>query len=268
VALAQLAAWPESAQPQLLWIHAASLNQSWDAPLELRAQYSDEDDPPPSPTVTPPEQRLSANHDPDALLSLAHAYAGQVAVIDRGLDQLLAAIDALPGREELILALTSPRGYPLGEHGRVGRCDDALYSELLNVPLLLKLPGGEGALLRTQELIQPPDLYATLLEFISSKNEPTEATRSLLRLVRDDNYRRRQLALASGPEQRVIRTAAWHLRVWTSEEGELYELFTKPDDRWDFNDVASRCADIIQQLLAQAEATDAALPDELTSPWR
>jgi arylsulfatase A-like enzyme len=265
----QLATWKDSSQPQLLWIHASALNSIWDAPLELRAQFGDEDDPEPSAAVTPPEMRLDKNHDPDELLRLAHAFAGQVAMIDWGLERLLAAIDDLPQRDDLLIALTSPRGYPLGEHGRVGRCDDALYSELLHVPLLVQFPQQEGALLRTQELIQPDILFATLRDALRLGGNDATPNESLVRLVRSEPFAHRHLAIATAANQRVLRTAAWQLRETIAEEGPRYELFTKPDDRWEFNDIASRAAEIVELLLKQAnESENAIMPEVLTSPWR
>jgi arylsulfatase A-like enzyme len=269
VAISQLAAWNDSSHPQLLWIHASSLNSCWDAPMELRAQFGDEDDPPPSAAVTPPELHLQANHDPDELLSLAHAYAGQVSMLDVGLESLLNAIDELPQGDGVFFALTSPRGYPLGEHGRVGRCDDALYSELLHVPLLVQLPQQEGALLRTQELIQPAALVATLVDALRLAGSDATPGNSLFRLVRSEPFAHRQIAVATAANQRVLRTPAWQLRETVEEEGPRYELFTKPDDRWEFNDIASRAAEIVELLLKHANETkNATMPEALTSPWR
>lgn len=161
-AVTQLEAWKQADQPQLLWIHARGMNGSWDAPLELRQQFADEDDPTPAEDVEPPQERLAKDHDPDELLRISHAYAGQVAVVDSGLQAFLQAIDELPQRESTLFAVTSPRGYPLGEHLRLGECDQALYGELLHVPCYVRFPQNEGALLRTQDLCQPADLFSTL----------------------------------------------------------------------------------------------------------
>ncbi len=269
IALSQLANWQAATQPQLMWIHAGALNRVWDAPYELRDQFSDEEDPSPAPIVQPPELRLKPNYDPDELLTLSHAYAGQISLVDWALNSLLTAIDELPQRENLLLAVTAPRGYPLGEHGCVGRCDDALYSELLQVPLLMQFPQLEGALRRTQELIQPSDLRATLVDALRLDPAGSDQSVSLLRFVRHEVKRTRQLALATAPNQRVIRSTAWQLRATTGEgKEEQHELFTKPDDRWEFNDVASRCGDIVELLKQAAAAENTVLPPELTSPWR
>jgi arylsulfatase A-like enzyme len=254
--------WRDSSQPQLLWIHARAMNGPWDAPQELREQFADEEDPTPSDTVTPPNEMLAEDYDPDQVLSLTHAYAGQVSMIDLGLQALLAAIDELPQRDSLLFAVTSPRGFPLGEHLRLGECDQALYGELLHVPCLIRFPQQEGALMRTQELLQPRDLFATI-------TDDGACDLSLLRIVRGEPAVSRELATAAGPNQRLIRTAAWQLRAVRDGDEEICELYVKPDDRFEFNDVASRVPQIVSQLVGLLDQpTAGALPEELVSMWR
>lgn len=269
VALAQLETWNNLQQPQLLWIHARAMQGSWDAPLELRQQFADEDDPPPAEIVEPPQTLLEKNHDPDFVLSITHAYAGQVSVVDIGLQALLGAIDELPQRESVLFAVTAPRGYPLGEHGRIGQCDSALYGELLHVPCCVQFPHGEGALARTQELVTPADLAATIVEGAGWSNAEADESRSLLRIVRGEPMISRDYLAAQTETEQLIRTAAWQLRISKHTEGDRYELYAKPDDRWEFNDVASRAGEIVTQLaeLASSRASSE-LPEELTSPWR
>jgi len=67
-----------------------------------------------------------------------------------------------------LLIVTSPRGYPLGEHGRLGHGDDSLHGESLNVPCLIRFPDQAHAAQRTRNLIQPPDLFATLLDWVQA----------------------------------------------------------------------------------------------------
>ena len=68
----------------------------WDAPLALRQQFADEDDPEPPEFVEPPDRVLPDDFDPDELLGITHAYAGQVALVDLCLGMLLDAIDESP----------------------------------------------------------------------------------------------------------------------------------------------------------------------------
>ena len=56
---------------------------------------------------------------------------------------------------------------------------------------------------------------------------------------------RDRLCLAGGDGQRTIRTPAWYLR----SAGEP-ELFAKPDDRWEVNNVTCRCPEVVEGLQA------------------
>ena len=60
--------------------------------------------------------------------------------------------------------LTSDFGYPLGEHGQIGRYRPWLHEEMVHLPLMLRLPGAAEAGRRVPAFTQPPDLYATVLE--------------------------------------------------------------------------------------------------------
>src|SRR5581483_4870224 len=72
----------EQKRPFLLWLHARGMTGPWDAPLELRYQFADEEDPDPPSFVQPPNLLLPQGFDPDQLLGFVHAYAGQVALAD------------------------------------------------------------------------------------------------------------------------------------------------------------------------------------------
>src|SRR5262249_23150401 len=72
-------AWLQSPRaPFCLWIHARGMAGDWDAPLAFRNQFAEEEDPTPPDFVVPPNRRLQESFDPDELLGIAHAYAGQV----------------------------------------------------------------------------------------------------------------------------------------------------------------------------------------------
>src|SRR5258707_291210 len=86
---------------------------------------------------------------------LARQYAGQFSLLDVCLGVLLDDLDRLPGGARALFSLLSARGFPLGEHRRVGAIDQALYAELVHVPWILRFPDGRGASDRSQALVQP-----------------------------------------------------------------------------------------------------------------
>ncbi len=242
----QMIDWLQTApRPFLLWCHLASLGTTWDAPLEFRRRYCEEGDPEPPHSADVPDRRLGDHPDPDEVLGITQSYAGQVSLLDTCLGGLGEFLHDSPLVGETLLGLTSARGFPLGEHGRIGPCDDALYGELLHVPLLLQFPDHGGAAVRSQALVEPADLWATLLDYWRMGDRPrSPSAGSLMPFMGGElPFHRDRLCVAGHGSQRAIRTPAWHLR-----RNGAAELFAKPDDYWEVNNVAHRCREVVECL--------------------
>ncbi len=269
--------WIASArEPYLLWLHTETLGRSWDAPLELRKQYVDEDDPAPSESARVPNYHLPEKFDPDELLTFTNAYAGQVTLVDQLLAALMEAIDTAKLRKNTLFLLFSPRGFPLGEHRRVGPCDEALYAELAHVPLMMRFPPDMNSNGRTHAIVQPADLPATILDArgLAIEGTCTGHGRSLLPVIRGESIRPFDRAFSTGPaEQRGVVTPAWSLRVSKSmapmgtetdsnaSDDTLpphIELFAKPDDWFEVNEISDRCPEIAEKMQAEFERFAAA----------
>jgi hypothetical protein len=241
----------------LLWCHLGGLGTSWDAPSEFRRMYCEPGDPLPPDGPDVPDRALPKNFDPDELLGMVQSYAGQVSLLDACLGALGEFLDGLDAAGETLLALTSARGFPLGEHGRVGACGESLYGELTHVPLLLRFPDGAAASVRCQSLVEPADLWATLLEWFGVKPPGSPTAMSLCPLARGDNLRPRdRLCMVNRHEGRAIRTPAWRLIT-----GARPELYAQPDDRWEVNDVASLCPAVVEGLQIAIEQFEQILSD-------
>jgi arylsulfatase A-like enzyme len=249
--------------PFVLWVHAQGMQGLWDAPWDLRTQWSDEDDPQPPEFVEPPVRLLTGRLDPDELLGVMHAYAAQVTVLEECWKAFFG--DFLDSRQARSTALvfTSPRGYPLGEHRRIGPVDGDLYGETLRVPLLLRFPEGLAAGHRAQAITQPADLFATLVDWLEAPGETADVWgRSLLPLAAGEGWPRDRAVAVHGGEQ-AIRTPAWFLRRAAEPAGEYgegqesngsrAELFVKPDDQWEINEVSDRLPDVVEELLGVLE---------------
>lgn len=229
-----------------IWIHARGMFGPWDAPLELRNQYADEEDPTPPSFTAPPEELLPDGLDPDVLLGMVHAYAGQVSLLDACLGVLLDALEEHSHKDAMTLAVVGTRGYPLGEHRRVGICDAALYGELLHVPLLIYRPSALDTIGRSGQLHTHADLPVLLLN--ERLREPA-----------------RDHLIFTSQHERAIRTPAWHLREFGDPNHLRRELYVKPDDLWEVNDVADRCPDIATAL-AELLADPTTIPSPLPAP--
>ena len=231
--------------PSLVWVHAAGLNDCWDVPASIVHRLVDDDDPVPPAMLAPPEARLSEAFDPDELLGITQTYAGQVMACDMLLDVLLEVIE---NRPDTLFACTSPRGYPLGEHLRVGACDHALFGELLHVPMMIRFPELSEVARRSRHFVQPQDLCTTLLWALGVSESTSAFPGQDLRRIASGEEEARDRMCATFGDQYAIRTPAWFMRE-SATEG--VTLFSKPDDFWEANEVARRCDQVVQ-LLQQA----------------
>lgn len=243
--------------PFLIWVHAQAMQGPWDAPYDLRCRFAEEEDPDPPRSAVPPDCRLTADYDPDELLGFQHAYAGQVSLLDTCLSILLDALWSGSAGEDTALLATAARGYPLGEHRYVGRTERLLHAELLQVPWLLHCPHGEGAAWRAHQLVQPPDVYPTLLEWfgVAVPDVPLWGRAALPRTLEHEGRAAREQAGSRDGGERAIRVPAWFLRRDAAGQPLLY---AKPDDRWEFNEISHRCHEVAGKLAEVLELFEAA----------
>ena len=233
----------------LLWLHFSGLSQSWDAPLELREQFVGPDDPHAYDSYEPPNQPYDSEvDDPDLLVSIQAALTAQVAIIDQLLEVFLKFIAEHPVASKAHLAITSPRGYSLGGGGQVG-IGTSLTSESVHVPLLLSLAGDqeEFSNIRSHSLIQN-SLIGKLIGQLTD-GEPESDQPFLNRhcaVFMDDQS---EPVFLEGKNERALQNRFWKLIRRQEENGEQeWRLYVKPDDRWDANDVSSRCPQILEEL--------------------
>ncbi len=230
-------------ETSLIWLHIGSLGQVWDAPRALRERYHEDDDAPLPEFVEPPCKILAANFDPDERWGYALAYAAQISTFDACLDLFLEQLRTSDHWSHATFLLCGARGYPLGEHRRVGPVDESLYGELLHVPWILRTPDTARALERRPEIVTAEHL-ATIIQ----GGEPPA---------------RERLTFSSGDQEFALRARDWFLRRTIREGEPRIELYVKPDDRWEVNNVHDRCRDVVEELLTPEKS-----PREITSSER
>jgi arylsulfatase A-like enzyme len=166
------------------------------------------------------------------------ANGGGVSVLDSALGGLLDSLqDGELGKNTLFL-FGSTRGFSLGEHRRIG-IDEFLYSENLHLPLMIRFPDGFGAAVRNPMLFQSGDLRNFLAD-----------PPSLQTLIGNEAETFRESLIVHGENgENALITPEWFLRrIPVDDEAAPFELYVKPDDRWEVNDVADRCGEILEEL--------------------
>lgn len=255
--------WQDDGAGSVTWIHSRGLMGPWDAPSELRAELLDEDDPNPLDALEPPG-KIDSSEDPDEQLLYRTAYHAQISAIDACLGPFCRTLDEVMADRETLLMVTGSRGFALGEHGGIGSECPELFSQRLHLPWLLHvcdehLPGP-----RISGLAQPADIYATLLDWLGIETPSRCDGRSILPHVEDGSPCSRDMAVAASDSgERAIATPAWMMRQVPDQSP---QLFAKPDDRWEHNDVAVRCPEEVDKLTALLQDFEQAARDGAPLP--
>lgn len=152
------------------------------------------------------------------------AYDGEVAAADAILGRLVEHLTELGVYDRSLLILTSDHGEGLGDHGDVEH-GPLLYREVLQIPLLLKLPGGKRGGERVAAGAQLVDILPTLLELLDEEPPRELPGRSLLRLAAGDAPDGQEAGAPAG--QRSLYSETYFPRLhfgWS----ELFSLIRYP----------------------------------------
>lgn len=252
-----------------LWVHLESLGVAWDAPLDFRDSLASEDDPLPTRSAAVPARRLAAGDDPDEILGVRQAFAGQVMLVDRLLGRLAEAVassraasaDEGDEGDAWSVAVVGMRGMPLGLHGEVGLAGEPPatlpYGDRMQMPVVIGPLGGTLAGQRFGGLLAAADLGDLLADLITVPGaQPVCA--SLAGLMSGKPSSRRERVISRTARGRSLVTSEWRLvmahqaavrNAVVSGDGSV-QLFSKPDDFFEQCDVADRCPQVVEQLLA------------------
>ena len=195
-------------------------------------------------------------HAPPEPFASRHAspYDGEVAAADAVVGELVAELKRLGVYDRAVVVLLSDHGEGLGEHGEQEH-GVLLYREALQVPLLVKLPGGARAGERVAAPAQMVDIAPTLLELAGLPRPAGLAGRSLLSL--DDADPGRPIYAETWyprlhfgwSELGSLVEGPWHLI--DGPDPELYDLAADPGET---QNLIRRRAGLAGRLRAELDA--------------
>ena len=245
------------------WIEGPSLLPPWNLEEDLLEAYFDEDDVEEGLTPWPDPPLGLVELDDAQTVQLQNSYAAAVTVFDA---QLGVALEKLP--EDVLLCVTARSGLPLGEHGMIGVVRPMLHDELVHLPLVVRLPGNRHAGMRVGALTQPIDLLPTFLEVLGRPIGPMHG-RGLWPLIGGEMQAVRPYAVSAlkvaGEECWLMRTPEWAFHLPLSDRPA--QLFAKPGDRWEVNDLCQQQIDAAEPMADALRAFAAAIRNPGNSPF-
>lgn len=144
-------------------------------------------------SVWPPYQdkesreRFNKNHTEEEVEFIRRQYSYGVQFVDKYLGKLLDVFDKYNVWEDTTIILTTDHGHDLYENGQYGK-SYPYSNNVANIPLMIYHPKVSGGR-RTCNLSTQVDIYATISELITGKNQSIDGVSLLPTLFNDEKVR-------------------------------------------------------------------------------
>ena len=208
--------------PWFLWVHLFDAHDPYDPPADLKRRFASE------------------------------PYDGEIASVDR-----LAGKLAQAAGPETVVAITADHGEALGDHGESTH-GVLLFDEVLQVPLMIRLPRRASAGVRVTAQVRLADVAPTLLEAAGLPVPPAMQGASLLPLVRPSSRTlndRPAYAETDYPRQAFgwSPLAAWRADHFLFVRAPVIELYDTAADPAASHNLASTRARVVDGMSAELE---------------
>ncbi len=188
------------------------------APADLDFTRRQDDDGPAKPELQAIHRSQAAGKLAGPALEAMCRFLGCNSYIDREIGRVIEAVDRLhPGDTAIIY--TSDHGDMLGHHGLTSK-GPMMYEEIVNVPLIVRLPGGPAAV--SDALVSHLDILPTLLDCSDIERPESLHGRSLLPL----------LAGRTGSVNDAVMLSFTRFAVNHDDWGEFYPIRAMTDGRY------------------------------------
>lgn len=210
-------------RPWFLYVHAMGPHDPYNPPTEYARRFL--------------PKKLNADPDTARREETIARYDAEIAYTDAHLGRLFDAMKAQNQYDDALIVLLSDHGEEFWEHGGQYH-GTTLYEELLDVPLLIKLPGNQFAGTKVDSLVELVDVAPTVLAALGLNAEPGFEGRSLLPLTKGAQLDAR-VGYASLVHNRLSLRAAKDnqfkfIHDLVADERELFDLAADPREQRPF----------------------------------
>ncbi|MCW2766482.1 MAG: hypothetical protein JWO11_2441 [Nocardioides sp.] len=242
--------------PWFCWVSFGGPHEPWDAPEPYASMFDPASMPPPIEPAWPaaqarPRGRLDRRlkqrpaFEPGDVARLRANYAGNMALIDDQIGEILGVVEDRGELENTVIALVSDHGEMNGDFGLLYKQN--FLNPSVRVPFLIKAPG-KAAGVTSAAPVELMDLGATLLELAGA--EPVEGSyaRSLVPVLENPHERHREAALSELSGEVMLATSEWKMAL--NGNGEIYLLFDLVNDPHETRNLAAlpEVSDVEQDL--------------------
>jgi arylsulfatase A-like enzyme len=216
-----------------LWVDCFDPHEPWDPPARFDT-YGDPQYRGPR-LILPMGGQSNRWASPEEARHMRALYAGEVEFVDACFARFFAALGELGYLDDSIVVVLSDHGHPLNDHGKFLKGADRLYSEMLRVPFLVRLPGGRAGGRRSHALVQFQDVLPTILDVVGLGADLGAMHGASFRQVLEGGSDQHREAIITGYFEgldRCMRTKDWsYIARPVGQKDELYHLERDPRER-------------------------------------
>jgi arylsulfatase A-like enzyme len=197
------------------------------------------------------------------LRELNRIYDSEVSFTDHHIGRVLAELRRLGLFESSFIVLTGDHGEEFRDHGGFGHTK-TLYEELVNVPLLIKYPGSEPAVVRSP--VGLINIYPTVLDYLDISVEHDLSGRSLLEPLREEGA----AVYTETSRQATLRgvvAGRFKLILDLERQGQaLFDVVRDPEELRDLSEEDPQRAHVLRGRLERwmAEVEESSTPGRVT----
>ncbi|UOF88757.1 sulfatase [Fodinisporobacter ferrooxydans] len=154
-------------------------------------------------------------------------YAAELSMTDRWIGYLLDKMEQLGLMENTMIIFTTDHGHMFGEHNLMGKpwsaiSDSNMYQEVAHIPMVIYHPEIRKPGKRVSQLVQPVDIYPTVLDAFGIEHPDGLHGKSLIQILLDDSQdsqeTRKYACFGRYGEAINITDGEWTLFLWPSTE--------------------------------------------------
>ncbi|MBW1699609.1 MAG: sulfatase [Deltaproteobacteria bacterium] len=222
----------ETGRPFFLYVDCFDPHEPWDPPEPFASKYTDPGYK--GPKIIQPKFGPSDWMTEEELKNTRALYAGEVSFVDKWIGYLLDDIKNRGLMDESLIIFLSDHGHPHGDHGKILKATDQLYSELLRIPLMIRFPEAKNAGKRINCIVSVVDILPTVFDILGYRREiELMQGKSMLPLITGKTEKIHDYVTMGffDSEDRCIRDERWsYIRRPEGRRCELYDLIEDPKE--------------------------------------
>ncbi|MEJ7831834.1 MAG: sulfatase-like hydrolase/transferase [Nocardioides sp.] len=241
--------------PWMCWASFGGPHEPWDAPEPYASMFDPASMPPPWERIPDTQERPQGRLDrkmakgpafePGDVGRLRANYAGNMALIDDQIGELLAVLEERGELENTVIALVADHGEMNGDFGLLYKQN--FLNPAVRVPFLVSAPGMVGGATSAAP-VELMDIGATLLELAGVEPIKGSHARSVVPVLQDPLAPHRDAALSEFAGEVMLATTEWKMSL--NRHGEIFQLFDLINDPRETRNLAAlpEVADVEQEL--------------------